>query len=342
MRAVSIIMVLLTHLGTYDCLLDSVWGTRLWLTVSGEMGVYVFFVISGFLITTLLLREKQEKGTVSYKRFIARRFLRLLPPLLIFYAVIASLMMSGMMSSGYLSLIVSSVYLYNFIPNKFYVTELGHTWSLAVEEQFYFLWPLAIRFFNRSKWIIISIVTIAASVICIGSFPFIRFQFNDELVYLIDKFKTQRWFLPAIAPVMIGSLSAVLNLNYQQIFSNQFKHKRMLLWSACLIFSAFYVPLFLRNYLLLIQSAGIAILLLFIFHNSNSLLTAVLEYGPISFIGKISYGIYVWQGLFLRTGPGGDLWIQQFPQNIFLTFVAAVFSYLLIERTMQTYRIKLH
>jgi peptidoglycan/LPS O-acetylase OafA/YrhL len=63
-----------------------------------------------------------------------------------------------------------------------------------------------------------------------------------------------------------------------------------------------------------------------------------LEFKPLSYIGKISYGLYVYQGLFLRTGPGGDLWIQGFPLNIFLVFVTAILSYHILELPLLHYK----
>lgn len=78
-------------------------------------------------------------------------------------------------------------------------------------------------------------------------------------------------------------------------------------------------------------SIGVSLFILWIYYNQNSNITYSLEFLPLKYLGKISYGVYIFQGLFLRTGPGGDLLIQQFPYNIILTIIVAVLSYHLVE-----------
>lgn len=92
LRAISIAMVVTAHS------LPNLWiqDHRIWYLISGDTGVLVFFVISGFLITTLLLKEKRMNGIINLKKFFARRFLRLLPPLVIFYLAILVLMTTGL------------------------------------------------------------------------------------------------------------------------------------------------------------------------------------------------------------------------------------------------------
>ena len=335
-------MVLLTHLGLYDSLLLNPFTHRIWLTISGDMGVYVFFVISGFLITTLLLQEKKLKGSISFKRFIARRFLRLLPPLLIFYLTIIILMLTGALESNFFSLGISAIYLYNFIPNRFYVTELGHTWSLSVEEQFYFIWPLVVKFLNRNQLLIVAGFAFTLSAVFIFVAPQIEMNFKGQMVFIVDKFKTARWFFPAIAPVMSGSTMALLMHNNLTQIKKIISNKLSLLLALALILAPFWLPFPLRNYLVLLQSPGIAIMLAHVYYNQKGIFAGFLEWPPLSYIGKMSYGIYVWQGLFLRTGPGGELWIQQFPQNLILTFVLAMFSYELMEKPIKKIRAQLH
>src|SRR6185437_8555828 len=113
----------------------------------GWVGVDVFFVISGFLITTLLLEESEGHGRISLRRFWGRRALRLGPALLC--AIVVALALSLLCTSATRHDTVTGVpwvllYSGNWVramgPNTLGL--LGHTWSLAIEEQFYFLWPL--------------------------------------------------------------------------------------------------------------------------------------------------------------------------------------------------------
>jgi peptidoglycan/LPS O-acetylase OafA/YrhL len=90
------------------------------------------------------------------------------------------------------------------------------------------------------------------------------------------------------------------------------------------------VPAF--GYLFIFQELGISMFLVWIFHHQNNFITNLLEMPPLVFIGRISYGLYVWQGLFLKTSPGGALLIQQFPLNIILAIIVSVVSYYTIEK----------
>ncbi|MEO8149570.1 MAG: acyltransferase [Bacteroidia bacterium] len=340
LRALSIIMVMLTHLGAYDVLLRDDFTQRIWHSISGDVGVNIFFVISGFLITTLLLREKLQTGKISYRNFIIRRFLRLLPPLVFLYFIIFVLMITSQIDYRPYALFASIFYCYNFLPNKFGLSELSHTWSLAVEEQFYIFWPWVVLLFRKNGILITALLFILLALITINVIPGLEILYQNEIHLFKDVFKTHRFFLPAIAPIMIGSVFAVFNFHDNERLKNIVCQPLSMLIAMVLILSAFIIPLSLFQYLFIIQAMGFAMILSYIFNKQNSLLADFLEWKPLSFIGKISYGIYVWQGLFLRTGTGGELWIQNPPQNILLTFIVAVTSYYLIEKRVMKWKLR--
>jgi peptidoglycan/LPS O-acetylase OafA/YrhL len=107
------------------------------LETYGSFGVRIFFVISGFLITGLLLNERERTGTISLPDFYVRRAYRILPAAYVFMlAMIAAHWHALSWSSIFAALTYSS----NYLHEKNWV--LGHLWSLSVEEQFYLLWPL--------------------------------------------------------------------------------------------------------------------------------------------------------------------------------------------------------
>ena len=129
MRAIAVLVVVLDH-------------TPLWGFQGGGLGVDVFFVLSGFLITNLLLEELADSGRISLRRFYARRALRLTPALVVMVAVVAVLL--PLMPVGTERGIIPTLLYYTnwvraFRPD---VGALGHTWSLGIEEQFYIVWPL--------------------------------------------------------------------------------------------------------------------------------------------------------------------------------------------------------
>ncbi|MEO5951915.1 MAG: acyltransferase, partial [Chloroflexia bacterium] len=134
------------------------------------LGVDGFFALSGFLITTLLLQEWRQNGSISLKRFYIRRALRLWPALFVMLGVFGLLTLLAIRGEGatatWRGILLSSLYSSNLdtVIFKDYTIGLGlmsHTWSLALEEQFYLLWPivlmglLALRL--RGKWLAVSI-----------------------------------------------------------------------------------------------------------------------------------------------------------------------------------------
>ncbi len=317
LRALSIAMVVTAHS------LPSLWiqEQRLWHLISGDTGVLIFFVISGYLITTLLVKELAKFGKIDFKKFFARRFLRLLPPLIVFYLTVLALMATGTIQETYIGLGISVFYLYNFVPNKFYTGELGHTWSLALEEQFYFTWPFVINFLRQKKTLVtFGLLAILASIL---------FLFFIYPIDFLDHFKAKRWFIPAISPIMIGAILALVADDLKGILTSP-------LVQFLAFLALFASPLFVPESILIIapifQACGVAFLLLLIIHQQDSTAVMVLNNPLTTYLGKISYGIYVYQGLFLRTGPGSENWFQQFPQNLVLTLICAILSFEFLEK----------
>ena len=144
LRALSIFFVLFHHLGLKNNLFAGTAGVA-WLVPftnfirDGQLGVNVFFVISGFLITSLLLNEEAETGTVSLKNFYIRRTLRIFPAyyfLLLVYFVLQRMGVIYVPHSSWVTAITYTKY-----TNWFADWYTSHAWSLSIEEQFYICWP---------------------------------------------------------------------------------------------------------------------------------------------------------------------------------------------------------
>jgi peptidoglycan/LPS O-acetylase OafA/YrhL len=130
----------------------------------GFYGVDVFFVLSGFLITHLLLREIDSTGDISIRRFYARRLLRTVPVYLALLAVVAPITASS--GNRLPQLILAATYSMNIAEARglVTVTSLGVVWSLCIEEQFYLLWPAALRLLHRrSRRLFLVVATMAAT-----------------------------------------------------------------------------------------------------------------------------------------------------------------------------------
>jgi peptidoglycan/LPS O-acetylase OafA/YrhL len=140
MRGIAVLMVLAFHLG---------------LIQGGWLGVDIFFVLSGFLITTLLAQEWQKNGSISFRAFYMRRALRLFPALFSLFLVTYVCTRLFRSPDEALSLrreiVVAACYVSNWPSlHGIVLPTLGHTWSLSVEEQFYLLWPVLLFLLLRS------------------------------------------------------------------------------------------------------------------------------------------------------------------------------------------------
>ena len=339
LRAISILLVLCSHLGLYSLIEGHAFLRENFDLYNGNTGVMIFFTISGFLITSLLLKEKKANGRINFKYFFIRRFLRLLPPLFIFFIIMLSLMLAGFLPANYPALLIAFFYLYNFVPFQFYTDELAHTWSLGVEEQFYLIWPFvisALRKVNRGIYFAAGIILLC--VLGEVLLPQTYFVFGHKVNFAAVSY-VERWFIPACLPIMIGSLSAILLFSYREPFEKAFhKNYWVILLSLALFFAQLYIPGLPQLLIHLFKPAGIALFLLWVYCNQQHLLVSILETEPLAYIGRISYGLYIYQGLYLRNAPGGSLWIQQFPQNILLVFATASLSYFLVEQRVKKYK----
>ncbi len=339
LRAFSILLVVLNHMG-----MDEWWpqteffNTRFFQLFSGNAGVNVFFTLSGFLITLILIREYASKGKIHFKNFFIRRFIRLLPPLVLFYAMVIVLMATGQLNPEYKGLLISMFYLYNFVPELYYTPELGHTWSLALEEQFYLTWPFVLSWFYKGKklpYILIGGILLCAVAMYAGLHLYIPFEHNGKIHSLLqDGFKPHRFFFPAVAPILIGCGAAFWVSRHGDYLKNLIlTNNTITLIKVVVLYSAgLYLPNVMLPYGFIFQALGVGMLLCWLYYNQEARLTKALEIAPLVYIGKISYGIYVYQGLFLTTGPTGLLPIQQFPLNISLVILLSVMSYHLMEK----------
>ena len=341
LRGISIIFVVSSHIWFPELLSDASLFKKNYLLISGVTGVMIFFTLSGFLITLLMLEERAVKGKIELKKFFIRRFLRLLPPLGVFYLLLSVLMVTKQLPSNLVALFVSFFYLGNFIPKKFWVGELFHTWSLGVEEQFYLLWPFVVKKFSSwRKLFRIALAFVLISLLFIEILPILSLYYKGKERYLTNYFYTNCWFIPACLPIMLGALGGAMTFYKKELFCKHLRWRIFFLLISLLVYCCpLYTPKAIEQGLVLgLQSVGITLLLVWIWFNQGSIVVSILEFRPLRFLGLISYGVYVYQGLFLRTGPGGLLAIQQYPTNIYLTLCLSVVSYFTIERWSQKYK----
>ena len=164
------------------------------------LGVNVFFVISGFLITTILLKEKDATGRVSLRRFYLRRSLRIFPAYYVFLICVFALAFAGVIALERSDYLYTLSYTFNLKGHQA-TWWVGHTWSLAVEEQFYLLWPLCVSRLRTTTLTRLAIGFVAAGPVCRALLLFAPVAIADHWYFA----------LPAVGdPIAVGALIALL------------------------------------------------------------------------------------------------------------------------------------
>ena len=162
LRAVSIAMVVIAHSRIEQRVLP-ILKPLVAILGNGPQGVSIFFVISGFLITKLLLEEEDRSGALSLRDFYVRRAFRILPACYAFLAALLILKQVGLVTVSPLGWLSAAFFARNYaLPVERADWYTAHCWSLSVEEQFYLLWPLILRVAGRRKATWIASLLIAA------------------------------------------------------------------------------------------------------------------------------------------------------------------------------------
>jgi peptidoglycan/LPS O-acetylase OafA/YrhL len=320
LRAFSVLAVILGH--TRDASLDHF--RLLKAFRNGGQGVAVFFVLSGFLITHLLLKEKGRTGTLNLKEFYFRRTMRIFPPFYVFVLVVGILTFFHLASVDSRSFLAALTYTWNYVPQANDSWVLGHCWSLSLEEQFYLLWPLCIARLKRETCLKITLGIILLSpvsrIVTYYAWPSMRTHINMMLHTHVDA-------------IMTGCLLTLL------IDMDLWKTARSITlrpWAPALaLFFLFAIatPAELRwrgtyqmSVGISLENIAIATLVLFAVFRHHSYLGQLLNWRPIRHIGMISYSLYLWQQLF--TGPR----THNLAQSLIFSFLCAEASYFLVEK----------
>ena len=327
LRAFSVVAVILGH--TQSTLLDRIPFNEVFR--HGGQGVAVFFVISGFLITNLLLKELKRDDNIDISRFYLRRTFRIFPPFYAFLIVVAILGSLHVFYTNWRYFLVASTYTYNYAP-FIDAWPLGHCWSLCLEEQFYLLWPACMKYFSRKTNFWIALVVLLSSpfsrVITYYAWPSMRAHMNMMLHTHLDT-------------IMMGCLLALmLDLKIGQRLLNVMMRPAFAAGSL-LFMIAVDTPLDARwrgmyhmTVGISLENVAIASILLYVVFKHESWAGRLLNLKPLRHIGMISYSLYLWQQMF--TGP----LTRWFPLNIVCIFACAELSYFLVERPSYTVRNK--
>jgi peptidoglycan/LPS O-acetylase OafA/YrhL len=325
LRALSIALVLFGHgAGTVGSPIQPQMRA---LARFGSQGVDVFFVISGFLITLLLLREEWRRGCISLRAFYARRAFRILPAYFAYLGFVLLLTQYGADKLRPIHWAGAMTYTTNFLPGVGSGWLVGHTWSLSVEEHFYLFWPPALVLLGRQRARSLLLVLFATA-------PVVRYSIWTMHRDWLDI----DYVTPArIDTIVAGCLLAYLvtgprGLRWMQRLE---RHATIVFLAAVLVMVASASLLSLSGKYVItlrgtVESAAIAACLLAVISGPRSAVGQLFETRPMAVVGALSYSLYLWQQPFLRIRS--ELWMCRRPQNLVLAVTAAIVSYLLVER----------
>ena len=286
LRALSIILVIFSHVVQTYQLAKVI--PFVWRLTPGATGVSIFFIISGYLISTLLLREQSTSGRISLKGFYFRRFFRIVPAYLVYLAAMAALKSLGIVQADWLNFGYALLYLTNYHMHVNWV--LLHTWSLSVEEQFYLLYPLLLLKARRPGFVVVLVATIGVSIAA-------RLLNQVWQVWPIDATYS---FEGRADQLAFGCLCALLQQRGSVALQGRIRSLAMPL-AAVLLCTAVALPPGSLRVVLFNTMLGAAITLLV--HACTGTpglwLTRVLEFTPLRAIGLMSYSLYLWQQVWM-------------------------------------------
>lgn len=302
-RAIAVSLVIAGHaMGT----LASAEGNGLLALVLGNaaLGVQMFFVLSGFLITSLLLNEREATGTLRFGSFYQRRLRRIMPVFLAYVLAIVLLQGVGLLQidASHYWAALTQTWNYQVLwksgdvggSGSWY---FGHYWSLALEEQFYLVWPLVVWALTRR-----SQIRLAVGVVVL--MPVLRLLWYA--VFPGHRGNLGMFFHTAADSMVWGSILALFLREWPEKVQRIAHSNMLLLLVAVLV--VFVQPMMANLWHgawtlpigMTLNAGGCALLLAGLLFRPSW--QQWLNWRPLVFLGTISYSVYIWQQLFLAPG----------------------------------------
>ena len=317
LRGVAIALVLAGHLLTFRLGVS-------WAAPLGALGVQLFFALSGFLITRLLVRELDARGRINFKHFYIRRAFRIFPAFYVFLAVVALLIVTGSVTdTNWRSFLAAGLYISNIRGSS---VTLGHTWSLALEEQFYALWPVCLGLLPRpgrrrlTLFLVLLFMLWRAVAISLQLWSYESSVFYERTDFRLDS-------------LLVGGLLAL-----DEPRSRAATHSQAL-WLAMSAVAFFVSPVLgrvvpLRPIALSVSVIASAGVLKGVLNCSGSAITGVLRHSWLRGLGRISYSVYLWQQPLLVSTLVGVPMTEGALFGLFACLIVGLASFALVEQPM--------
>lgn len=341
LRFIAAFVVIIHHLEQIKLFfgLPSIFFKWHFIKIVGELGVTLFFTLSGFLITYLLLTEKERFGTIFVKEFYIRRVLRIWP----LYYLIIGLGLFVLPHIPFFNIPVytegvhykfgTKVFFYailfpNIVSNLYaYMPFIAQAWSIGIEEQFYLIWPWMVKWSRRYLTVLVSIVL---GLLLITNILYFFADHSPDISHTSTKTKAitlaYKFFsLLRISCMAIGGIGAyfLFNLN-MKVLRPIFKPvAQVLTLSAVLLLMLFGVEIPFVNHEF--YALFFIVLILNLAANPKSLFN--LEFKWLDYLGKISYSIYMWHGVAIMFGLHAARYFNPELNDVFSNMVYYVITF---------------
>ncbi len=327
--------------------LDNYWDNP-FVRIIGKLGVVLFFVISGYLITYLLLTEEHLFNKISIRKFYVRRILRIWP--LYFFIIILAFLVLPNIDIFVLpnfgkdivySNLFAKLFLFVFFFPNLVLSLLGivpyasQTWSIGTEEQYYLVWPVILKYFKKHR---IGLMILIIAFYLIFRF-FLQTHYSNFIPY--KKILEAFWNTFNIDCMAIGGLFAVLLFQKNKLLrllQNNVLFYLTIIITTLLILNGIYIPYF--HYEFYAVLFGIIILNL----AANRTILISLENKTLSYLGNISYGLYMYHPIAIvlalnicKSLNALTNWAI-YPLSIFFTILLAGLSYKYFESFFLKYK----
>jgi len=328
-----------------------------WYPIPGKLAVILFFVISGFLITALLLKEKQHTNKIDLTKFYIKRILRIWP--LYFFIILLSILVLNKTDLFHMPMYSPVLYekldktdiilLLLVMPNyiNIVIPYATQTWSIGIEEQFYLFQPLIVKFIKQGWLLILFILIIIFLKEILYGFDLIK---NITLVKIVRPWSSY------FGSIAIGSLGAILCYTYPK-FVKTFIQNKILQISTILLLIVFLIIIFFSQDEKIIDFRIYALIFLIIVINASTNQTSFynLDNKVLDYIGRISYGMYIYHiiaivmaiklseyfsKIFITNQIVFNISVYLF--SIFFTLCISIISYNYFERYFLNLKQKFH
>ena len=319
-RGLAVLLVVVGHYVEYRLPANS------HLAALPKLGVLLFFVLSGFLITGLLYRERLATGKINLRFFYIRRILRLAPAFLLFIVATLVFMRLGLITDVSRREILECLF---YVRNIFgHSLTLGHIWSLSLEEQFYLLWPLTFALLPLKRSPAIVLGTCLLFMLWRGLAIHAQlFSYSSGVYYERPYFRFDSILIGAFLILWLSSSARAVSL-LTRVLS---KIPALLLWLVLFVWMMF-AESYTHAWYISIQEILVVLCLAQVVLCNRGALGKFMRLPALRYCGTISYSLYLWQQMFLVTSVPSWGPLRQLPMALIVPFLIAAASYQFLEK----------